>query len=346
MATVIDFAAITKQAETYQNDLRFLPYAMLSEVLAQHGINLKQVAYKDIVTNAERKGGLIKPYSVGMTIEDTDEILKFNERTLEVHKAHLSMEENILSYRSAAILNNPQAGTGINQNKEHPLKDLIISNVVKTMTEDILDAMFFMERDTTDKSPFGIADGYFTIMDKDIVAGDISVAKQNLVATGAISAPSTGTDTAAFDKVVEFVRAGNPFLLKMPSILVMNFATYNNVVDAYSNKIRYFSGDIGKETIERAINAKCNSKVTIVVSHYVGTGDRIFQSVPGNMDFGMNTFGDEAFIEVSRIKKDRNIVNYWAQFDVGARINNIHAKVFKVNDRTNTASQLSGDYLS
>ena len=85
-------------------------------------------------------------------------------------------------------------------------------------------------------------------------------------------------------------------------------------------------------------------KCKIIRSTIMGTGQRIILTVPGNLDFGMDTLGDEDFVQVRHPYEDPNYVQFWIQGKYGTRIRSIHEKVFQVNDGTPVGLQLSGDY--
>lgn len=340
--SVINISGLIEEARTYQPDLRALPYAILMDELNRLGIALKQVANIDVITNIERKGGLLRPYSPGMTVANGTEIAKLAQRELKVETAYLSLKDNIKNYQGAKVLNNPQAGTGINQTKEHPLNDLVTAQVVRTATEDVLDALFHAERDTTDLSPLGCFDGYFTIIDDEITAGTIAAANGNLVSTGAINPPADENDVTAINQLVAFVRSADRMLRRYPSLLYMTEKVYNAAIDALENKYKY--KDVDLKGLQNYINEKAGAKLTIVVSDALGIGDMIVLTQPGNFDFGMNTFGDFDFVQVRQPYEDPNDIQFWLQADFGTRINSVHKKVFCLNDGTHTAGTFAGDY--
>lgn len=341
--SIINIAGLQDEAKKYQKDLRYLPYGVLTPIFNELGIGLKLVANADVITNAERKGGIIQPYAPGITIANQAEIVKLSERELRVLTSYVSMKDNIKSYQGAKVLNNPQAGTGINQDKEHPLKSLVTGQMVRTVTEDLVDAMFHAERDMADLSPMGCFDGYYTHMDNEIVAGNISAAKGNLIATGAIVAPIDESDTIAVDKLVEFLKGAHPLLRSMPTILQLPQNVYWAAIAALENKFKY-KPNTGLAELQNYLNQKVGSKVTIKVSNAFGTGNLITLTVAGNFDFGMNTFGDYEYIQIRTPYEDPNDMQFWSQFEAGTRINSIHKKVFAINDGTHVANSLSGDY--
>ena len=340
---VINITGLQEEAKKYQKDLRFLPFAILTVIFNELGIGLKQVANVDVITESQRKGGLVQPYAPGITIANQAEIIKLSERELRVHTAYVSLKDNIKGYQGARILNNPEAGTGINQTKEHPLKDLITGQMVRTVTEDIIDAMFHSERNMSDLSPLGCFDGYYTHIDNEIGAGTIAAAHGNLIATGPIVPPLTPTDTIALDKIVDFIMATDPKLRKAPSILHLTQNVYWAATSALENKFTYKSVT-GLGDLQNYINQKVGSRTTIKVSDAFGSGDLIMLTVAGNLDFGMNTFGDYEFVAIRTPYEDPNDMQFWNQFEAGTRINSVHKKLFAINDGTHIANALSGDY--
>ena len=85
-------------------------------------------------------------------------------------------------------------------------------------------------------------------------------------------------------------------------------------------------------------------KCKLLRSNIMGTGQRIILTAPGNFDFGMDTLGDETFVQVRNPYEDPNLVQFWIQGKYGTRIRSIHEKVFQVNEGTPVGLQLSGDY--
>jgi hypothetical protein len=60
----------------------------------------------------------------------------------------------------------------------------------------------------------------------------------------------------------------------------------------------------------------------------------------------MNTKTDVQFIQARNPYEDPNYVQFWSQWELGARINSLHEKEFFCNEQTNTATDMAGDYVS
>jgi len=340
MATV-DITGLQETAIRYQKDLRMLPYAVMAQVLGMHGINLLPgIQNKDIVSYFERKQGIALPYAVGLTVENKD-LGKAIERTLSVEKAYASVKDNINNYKKTVV--GPDVLLGKNKTKEHPWQLLMLQNIVKTFGEDLLDALFPGERDTDDQSPLGCFDGFDTIIDADITSGLISTGKGNRVSTGAIASPADESDVDAFNLLLLFWRSAHPQLRMADSILLVPYGIGDSYDSAHFNKFRMKpSVDSYGASILEGSGGKCR----IVRSSIMGTGQRIILTVPGNFDFGMNTTGDDEFVQVRTPYTDPNEIQFWIQGDYGCRIRSVHEKVFQINDGTPVANAMSGDYVS
>lgn len=339
---MIDVSTLTNEAIKYQKELRFYPYFIMGPELAADAIALKQVANKDVITDFQRKAGIMRPYDPN-TLDYAD-LGKTEESTLEVLPIVGPLKDSIKNYQQTEILNNPTLGDpSFNQGKKHPLQGLVITQSLRTFTEDILFSIYSGVRNIADRSPAGGFDGYDKIIDDKITATTISIANGNLVNTGAIAAPVGPNDTGAVDALVLFVRGAHELLKRERTILKMTQFVYQAAIDALGN----VSGNNSKldiNILKDYINAKCNSRITIRVSHAMGIGTRIVLTIAGNFDLGFNTFTDNTFVQVRNIFEDPNLVQFWIQSDAGVRIISVHEKVFQVNEQPAVHTSLAGDY--
>lgn len=338
----INIASITDEAKKRQKELRYLIWVMLMETLGELGINVKNVKGVDVIQEIQRKGGLMRPYVIGTDPVGATELMKLSERELRLKTAYLEVIDNIKNYSSTPIMGNPFDNGAINQTKKHPLEKQILVNFVKTLKEDILDALMFGERNDVGTTPLATFDGFNTIIDDEVTATNISIAKGNLVNTGAIATPAGDSDYLAVNSLVDFVRAAESSLRRYNANFYITPSVYNFAIDALENKKKYKNANIND--LETYINEKAGSKVKLIKHEVLGSGTRIMLMQPGNLDFGMDNFSDADFVQVRNIDHDPNIVRFWSQVDLGARINGLHKKVFQVNEQSAVAASISGDY--
>lgn len=337
----VDITTLTETAIRRQQDLKMLPYAVLREVLGLHGINLMPgIQNKDVMTSFYRKQGILRPYYAGMTIVPSD-VGKAKENTLIVYKSFASVKDNIQNYKTISV--GPDVLLGKNQTKKHPWEMVMLSSIIKTFAEDIIDALFPATRDTGDQSPMGAFNGYDTLLDALVAASEISLAIGNLVNTGTLAAPTDGTDTDCADILLAFWRSAHPQLKTAKSVLLVPSDIGDYYDDAYFNK--YKTKPIVDEFNRSELHGT-GGRCKIVRSNAMGTGQRIMLTVPGNLDFGMDTLSDADFVQVRTPYEDPNDIQFWIQGDYGCRIREVHPKVFQINEGVPVANALSGDYVS
>lgn len=336
-----DLSLLTSVYEKRQAYFNTLPYGLLLPTLDELSINLLKVDNKDILYEFLRKSGVLKPYD-GSGVPDYSSVGKFKERSLEMKPAYAALKDTVKNLKAKNPLNKDYKN--VNQTKRDPYEVEVLEAKIRTFAEDVLDALFFSEFNQSDKSPMGCFDGYNTKLDAEVAAGEIAVANGNLVNSNSLAAPTSTSDTAAFDNFVAWLRSGHPMLRGKQSVLYIPSDTLMNIEDAGFNKFAARASDI--DVIARALTmAKVqNCKV---LSHYaLGSGDRLIWTIPYNLDFGMNNEGDMTFVQINKIFEDPNFYQTWMQAEFGTRIRSTHEKVFQMNTGTNTSVPLSGDYAS
>lgn len=336
--STVDITLLSESAIEFQKDLATLPFAILRNILGVHGFNMMpNIQNKHVIAAFERKRGIAKPYSAG-SVANSD-LGKAVQRVLQLETAYASVKDNIQNYKTIGI--GPDNLLGKNQSKVHPWNMLMLESIVRTFTEDVADALFAAARDENDLTPMGLFDGIDELISTDISAGLIAAAKGNYKVIDSIVKPTSESDVSAFSILLDFYRSAHPQLKAANTLLLVPVGTQEAYSDAYFNKFR------SKPTMDeynRTMLEGSNGKCRIVGSEFMGTGDRIILSVPGNIDFGMNTESDDQFVQVRTPYEDPNDVQFWIQAGYGLRIRSVHAKSFMINDGTPVASALSGDY--
>jgi hypothetical protein len=165
-----------------------------------------------------------------------------------------------------------------------------------------------------------------------------------MYATDAITAPSSSTDVEAFDQLWELWANAHPALKKANTIMQVPFDVYIAFQQAHFNKFKYAPKP---DEFQRYVLEGTGGRCKIVPSSFMGTGDRVILTVPGNFDFGMDSMKDMQFVQVRNPYEDPNYVQFWIQGSYGVRINSVNEKVFCVNDGTPIhTTSFAGDYDS
>lgn len=342
----IDVASLTRISVQWDPILRLLPYRDLKPRIAEMGFRFLSNDKELREETFERKGGITAPYVKGNDDQTTTaKIGKIVEAKLVPEWAQVNLVEDIMNYENVNVVGNAPEDVDP-QTKRHPLELQIINNVVRTVGEDILDSIYPAQRNENDPSPAGIMDGIDTKITALVGAGEISVVKGNQFNTGALDMPSSNSDTAAYDKVVSFLRSANYQLRRNPSILKMTQTTYFNVMSALANKLQY-KGVMAYDMVLNALQGDANfSKLTLSIEPEMGTGNRLILCVPELFDFNLWTEGAANFVQIRNPFKNPNLVQYWLQFKVGTRVRGWNPKSLLINNGTPVAQALSGDYRS
>ena len=215
--------------------------------------------------------------------------------------------------------------------------------MIESFGEDVIFSMFHGERSEAGTTPATAFNGFYTIYDMLVTAGEIAEAKGNLHTTGAFKAPVAG-DSVAYDKLVAFVRAGHPLLRRGEVNLMASSDLIIKARDAFRNKTKNFEYATTEMMIERLRDDAQAPSLKLITHEALGTGDKLTLLKPGVLDFGMGDQGDKEFVQVRTPYKDPNIVQFWMEAAFDTRVNDVHAKMFLTNEQTSTAVDLAGDY--
>lgn len=338
----IDITGLQRLAITYQSDFRYLPYAVLLAELANHGIVLYpgiQDTHKLI--EFQRKQGIAKPYSPSVVLSDAD-VGKPVEYALKVETAYARVKDNIKNYKTVIMIR-PDEMIGANKTKKHPFELQLMMGMVRTFGEDILDALFNGERDEDDASPMGLFDGYETKVLEGIAAGVITGGKNNYAPSGDMDYPTSGSDTSAYDNLVAWLIQADPQLLKNCNLYIPRLIA-RNCYQAMKNKTQQKAATFIDFAEYLKDDVDPMSNINVKPSRYMGIGNRLMLTSPDLLDFGMNSMGDETFVQIMPDPEDPFVFRYFIAGDYGTRLKSFHKKSFFTNDGTLSANRLSGDY--
>lgn len=334
---LVTINGLNETAIQMREELMMLPMVYQGDELRRMGVDLIGNIQNKLTTyNFIRYGGLMRPYYPGMTASK-DAIAKIEENTLQVYLAAGIHEDNIQNYTQFALGDINLLGT--NKTYKNPMEALILMSVMRTWSEDLLDAfMFAARKDEGGTTKYDVFDGIYTLITKAKTAGKL-VAGKNLIKTGAIVKPTSKTDTEAFDKVNEFLMQANPALVRNGALLLVTSQFASWYQEALANRFSY----VVKPDEYGNFEIPAFNKVRMVPCQNMGTGDLMILTKPNNLQLGFDSQSDDEYVRVRNIKDDANIVTYNIQARYGANIRSFDPKMFAVNDGSLTAYAWSGD---
>ena len=337
---VINIDELKRYAQSYDNALRVLPYFTLQEFAQRMRLNVIEVSDEDVLVNFRRKAGNTGPYKAGASISYPDEIGRIVEMSLKPELTVSRLKDNIQNYKEKRVISN--AGERVDHvNKRHPLEKMVIDTMVISHTEDVVFSAFFAERDDSAFSPMSAFTGFFPWIDHFKTTSDISMANRNLVPTGEFG---SGDDVDDYDRLVTFLRQAHP-MLKRGAVLYYSSSVELICKEALRQKTKAFKRPTSEEFWE-AVKDDANFPMLQPISHEAyGTGSALILTKPGMLDLGVNTRRASQFVQVRDIFEDPNDVQFWLQAAYGTRFQDVHCKVFQVNECSNEGVDLAGDYV-
>lgn len=337
---VINIDELKRYAKTYDGVLRVLPFFSLQEFAQRMRLNVIEVRDEDVLVNFRRKAGNTGPYKAGASIDYPDEIGKIVEMSLKPELTVSRIKDNIQNYKEKRVISN--AGEPVDHvSKRHPLEKTVIDNMVISHTEDVIFSAFFAERNEGVYSPLTAFTGFFPWIDHFKTTSDISLANQNLVPTGEFG---SGDGVDDYDRLVQFLRQAHP-MLKRGAVLYYSSSVELVCKEALRKKTSAFKRPTSEEFWE-AVKDDAKFPMLQPVTHEAyGTGSALILVKPGMLDLGVNTRRASQFVQVRDIFEDPNDVQFWLQSAYGTRFQDVHRKVFQVNECTNQGVDLAGDYV-
>ena len=333
----IGISAVKQIAEKLEPNIVMGPAYFSKDELKRLGIKvITGVQYKQTVMVLNRKGGTSRRKVVGQPIES--KLGYLTERTLSAHIVWNRFKHNEDDFQEKPIQINGSAEF------HYPLAEEFITEIGKEFSDDLYANLFFGEEDGNDET-LNFFDGFQTIINKDIEAGNISTVAGNLIPCNALTAPADEGDSSAWDEWVKWYDKWPAPLKRVPVLMYCSVAYGHNIADGYAQKhrslreVNYIPDANGNFKVPEY------PKVTFVPSDDFGGGTRMFATTEGTLVFGVNGANHETYVGVQQGSDDdmKDII-FQIQTIAGCMIRNIVKSNFVTNGGTIENTYVSGDY--
>lgn len=343
---LIDVSKLNQALVTYDKGLRALPFATLQEVAAILGLNVMDLQGKHALINERRRAGGTQSYKIGKDFRLTDKLLGYEPSVIEPKDVVCITKENSQKYDDGELL--IVGGEPVsNINKKHPLETRVAFTLVKSHIEDVVYVLYHAERDEDSSSPSGAFDGLFTKIDMLITGGDVNAARGNFAQSGLFVTPTSDTDYAAYENLIEWIGGANTYLRSSKSgipQLQCAETVLKAARAALRNKLRMQEYPSMQRMIELLREDAMCPALEIVSHEALGQGSRLVLQKKGNMDVAFNTQAATKFCQIRDIYEDPNEWQFWLQTGYDTRIRDWHEKAFRCNEQKNESLDLAGDY--
>ena len=232
---------------------------------------------------------LLRPYTRDWA-PGTDKA-KLIPRTGRVEIGEIMLEEEPINYRKSWL--GKLLKEGLNP-ADHPFEKDFTEGIAAQAASDFNDiTAFWGVRNAEGSEPEDVNDGFMTIINKEIVAGKISVLEKNLILTGDIDS------TNAVDKLKAFYRAAcnlNPALRGKEIKLHVSHDVMNAYNDHYQSK--NLALPYNKE-FEKTFLEVSGNKCEIVPLTGMGNSKRIILTPHWNMSVLTDLTGDQENVKIT-----------------------------------------------
>lgn len=299
------------------------------------------IEFKDTATIFNRKGGTARRKVVGQSQNST--LGYMTERVLEAHIVwdHYTANEDDFQEKPVQITINGSAQPSFPKTEE------FIDQIGIAFNDNVFPCIWHGD-ENSEKPEMALFDGLHTNLDKDIANGEVSVAAGNLIPCEALDAPASEGDSQAWDAFVKWYNKWHPALKRRESIVYMSTAYGNNIADAYEQKHRSHQAVQFIPDANGNFKVREYPKVTFCPSDDFGDGTRMIATIPGNMEFGVNSTADQSFVSIMHGDPtpggDHKTITFQIQGVFGTRILRINAACFVTNGGTIEDKYWSGDY--
>lgn len=328
---------VTNIANQLEPNIIMGPAYFKKSELARLGIKvITGVQFKKTAMVLSRKGGTSRRKKVGTPQESKLGYLM--ERELVAHIVWNRFRHNEDEFQEKPIQIEGSAAF------HYPLAEEFINEIGKEFSDDVYANLFF-GNENSDDSSMNYYNGFHTLINIDIEKGIVSQAAGNLIPCDVIEEPTDETDTQAWDTFQKWHDKWPAPLQDADEVLVLlSVETGNAIASAFENKHRSHQAanwlDNGNFKVSRYSN------VTFVPSAKFGNGSRMVATLPGNFEFGVNSLGDESFVNVQHGSDDdcKDII-FQIQGIFGCRVKNPLKHSFVTNGGTIEKGTIErGDY--
>lgn len=287
----------------------------------------------------DRKIGTTRRYKAGSEIKS--KVGFMHERELKVALSWNRYTENIQNFREKA----PFSILGSNESYAFSATQtaFLLNQMAISYSQDLLSNLFFGKESKGVEDAYGLYDGYFAHIERDINAGRISKANHNYIEID----PIDGSDPVAdYDTAVAFYEALDPKMKMQKEFMIYcTPTTFARIARGYNLK---YVGMQSGNVMDPSFRFVDMLKARFVPCAAMGEGDCLIATLPYNLDFASDMSGavTDGAIKMANDQNDFNVLIFQIQTAQGTRIRRISSDVFAVsNGKCSAHGALGGEYI-
>lgn len=276
-----------KAAEKWRQQLLLLPMLSCKDSL-RFMTGIPGIRNKEHVGTA-KSNAQFGPYKADKNSSSTTEV-KYRELETFFGNVCEDFEPNsvvtMLLGQNASFLGEGQ--------KTAPSAKLVIASVLKSLGESLHNVLFTAKRNAEGDTSADLFNGFITIADAEVEAGNIADGKGNLfkITTGFSEADALDVAKSIERKAHPVLRATEKFLYCSPEF-----------ADAYNDAYMLTHGGIVyNKKFEQEVVEGSNNKTTLAPLTCLAGSSKFFLAPKSNMLYGYDSLSDQERIQVDRFK--------------------------------------------
>lgn len=276
-----------KAAEKWRQQLLLLPMLSCKDSL-RFMTGIPGIRNKEHVGTA-KSNAQFGPYKADKNSSSTTEV-KYRELETFFGNVCEDFEPNsvvtMLLGQNASFLGEGQ--------KTAPSAKLVIASVLKSLGESLHNVLFTAKRNAEGDTSADLFNGFITIADAEVEAGNIADGEGNLfkITTGFSEADALDVAKSIERKAHPVLRATEKFLYCSPEF-----------ADAYNDAYMLTHGGIVyNKKFEQAVVEGSNNKTTLAPLTCLAGSSKFFLAPKSNMLYGYDSLSDQERIQVDRFK--------------------------------------------
>ncbi len=283
----------------------------------------------------DRKVGTTRRYRAGRKVEN--KVGYIHERELKVELSMNRYTENAQNFREKE----PFSIAGFNETGElnAPVSEFIMRQIAIAYSSDVMSNLFFGDYEKGDDDPYGLYNGFFAHINRDINRGLISVKNHNYQ----VIDPIDGTDPKAdYQTFVQFYENLDPKMLLADTVYIyMSTQTRQRILRGY---MQTYSGFQVEGVANPEYRMTETPKAQLCAHPALGVGDCLIATTEYNFEFGTDLSGStgDAKVMVNISPDDFNVYIFQIQTAQGTRIRQITSDHFCVSSGKNTPIKSTG----
>lgn len=333
MAYAIDLSVVQSVTKLIKKDILISPATLKNSELDKIGAKVITG-----VTNIESEfisqayDGAIRPYDIthNYTEADAKEVARLVERRMKVHLAYRMANMNIQRFKEKEPFD------ATDKTREEillglPATTFALLQAGEYYGQEVIKPFFNGKRSLGKENPYGIYDGVFehvakdmtTYTDEDGNEVPVLIGKDlgNLIPTAPITKPTSASDFSAFSEYESFIESLDSSLVDNPDgvLILVDKKKAPYIYQAYMNRYPNLQTSV---KYEGGYKFFTHDNITLVGTPLMGDTNTMIATRPGNMHFGIASERDDNNVYVKQYGLDPNKIHMWIQSYQGTRLLN------------------------